>query len=521
VPEELIEAGAQRDVPLARRLMVALLALAIPAMVLAGAGVNAAVRHLLAPRPTYGAPPATVHPLMVWDGARRQVVMITGSGGRPNPEASTWTWDGSGWLQHASPLQPQVGNRFIGTAAYDPDRRAVVDVVADTGNQRAPADTWVWNGATWTQLLADGRPLVVNGGALAYDDTHHQLVLVGQDPRGPGSLTTWILRGSEWVATQGLADVTGPAQLAYDRSSQRLLLIPTPLMLAPVNPCRPSEVSIGTTTVVGDCFRTPPQPCLGCPVHLLAWEGSAWIPTTMTARYGAVVSDPTGDGLLDLVDSTGAARGVWRWDGRTWSRAARLPQRASVEGWSIAPDPDAHQLVLFGGSESNRGWNPVVNTSDQTWVFDGEGWSMRWGRSLPKLPPPATPPPPPPCTSGAAAIELGQTPNGDVFVTAHIPIAGPPGSCVSVPATLGLDTTTGKRVAVQNNPLDLASLPAWGPSTDFAGARWSNWCGQRTGIVVRFVGTGFDIAKPVTNFPRCQSRQAPSTLLLVRPRPVP
>ncbi|HXA61163.1 MAG TPA: hypothetical protein VNW94_18535 [Streptosporangiaceae bacterium] len=498
-----------------------MLALAIPVLVLAGVGVSAAARHVFAPRPAYGAPPPTGQPLMAWDDARHQVVMVTGPGGHPRADASTWTWDGSGWIQHPNALQPPVGTRFVGAAAYDPARRAVVDVVTDLGNPAAPADVWTWTGAAWQQLLTDGKPLQVSGAALGYDAAHRQLLLVGTDPHGPGSLTTWILQGSEWKAAAETVDAPpGPLHLAFDQTTKRLLLFPSAFVQPAANPCAQPIALAGAPRVHGDCFRPAQPPCVGCPVHPLAWDGSSWTASGMTARTGTVVADPTGDGLLDIVNG-GKARGVWRWDGRQWSRAAGLPVPTTVEGMHVVPDPDAHQLVLFGGTQSNGGWAPEEKASDQTWTFDGQQWTMRSGSALPKLPPPATPPPPSPCTSNPAGLHVERNPSGDLFVAMQIPITGPPGACVSTAASVRLETTTGTLLAVQKNPGDLVSLPAFGPGTAFASATWSNWCGRRTGVVVRLTGAGFDLAQPVTAPPPCRSSQMVSTLTVLRLMPVP
>jgi hypothetical protein len=514
--------GRRRRIgPRLSALAPALLAVAIPVVIVAGAGVNAAVRHLFAPRPAYGTPPPASQALLVWDGARRQVVMVAGPGGHPKADPSTWAWDGSGWIQHPADIQPPVGDRFVGTAAYDPIRRSVVDVVTDVGNPEAPADIWEWSGAAWQQMLTDGKPLVVGEPAIGYDDTHSQLIVVGQDPHGPGSLTTWILRGTEWSAVPNLVEAPGPAHLAFDATSHRLLLFPSAYVEPAARPCPQPAVVPGGPVIVGDCFPLRARECLGCPVDPLAWDGHSWTATGMTARDGTVVADPTSDGLLDVVDAGGKARGVWRWDGRSWARIAGLPFPPSLVGWRAAPDPDAHQLVLFGGTESNGGWNPVEKTSDQTWTFDGQTWSLRSGRALPKLPPPATPPPPPPCTSKPAGLQTGRGDSGDVFLSMQIPIAGPPGSCVSVPARVRLETSTGTLLAVQGNPAGLASLPAYGDGTAFAGASWTNWCGQRAGIVARLEGQGFRLTERIAAPPPCRSGRLASTLTVIRPMPMP
>ncbi|HXA57891.1 MAG TPA: hypothetical protein VNW94_01900 [Streptosporangiaceae bacterium] len=397
----------------------------------------------------------------------------------------------------------------------------MIDVVSQVGDPSAPADVWTWSGGMWHQILTDGEPLQVRDAALGYDDAHGELLLVGHQPRGPGSLTTWILRGSQWTAVPSLADAPGPLHLAFDRTSHRLLLFPTAFAPQPVMSCPQPTAAPGRPRTSVDCFFAGPPECLGCPVHPLAWDGTSWTAAGMTARDGTVVADPTGEGLLDVVGGDAKARGVWRWDGRRWTRLAALPVPPALYGWRVAPDPEAHQLVLFGGAESNGGWNPMEKTSDQTWTFDGESWTLRSGRTLPKLPPPATPPPPPPCTSKSAALHTERNDVGDVFISMQIPLGGVPGSCSSVPATLRLEKSTGTLLAVQENPVSLASETAFGDGTAFASATWSNWCGPRVGIVARLVGDGFNITQPIGVPPPCRSGRTASTLKLFRPMAVP
>jgi hypothetical protein len=486
-----------------------LLALAVPLLVLAGVGGNAAVRHVFAPRPAYGAPPAVGTPLMAWDGRRNQVLMVTGPGGHPRRDASTWAWDGSGWIQHAGVYQPPLGSDFTAVTAYDESRRAAVAVVTNE-DDRQLADTWEWTGTAWQQIARE-QPVAVYLAALGYDEARRELVLVGIKTGAGGGLDTWVLRGSRWVAMPDAisGDEAWPYHLAFDHATNRLLFFPS----APAPPEKAPSCR-------GDC-PLQVRPCPGCPVHPLAWNGSSWIPSGMSAPDGTVVADPTGKGLLDLVDGDTPARGLWRWDGQRWSRVASLPTPRSVWGWGVAPDPDAGQLVLYGGTETNGGWQPESKVIDQTWTFDGQSWTMRSGKPLPKLPPPSTPPPPLPCLGSRATLHAGPGNSGAVFAVIQLPISGPPGTCMAIAATLRLETATGQLLHVQGNPATLESAAGFGDLNATAYATWSNWCGRRTGLVMRLTGAGFDVTAPVPAPPLCTSGRSPSTLTLVRPMAIP
>jgi hypothetical protein len=183
-------------------------------------------------------------------------------------------------------------------------------------------------------------------------------------------------------------------------------------------------------------------------------------------------------------------------------------------------DPDARQLVLFGGSETNGGWNAQQRPLDQTWTFDGQQWTMRGGHALPKLPPPATPPPPPPCDTVPAMLHVSSFTGGSVFLSLQIPDSGPPGSCASVAASLRLETPAGRLLVVTGNPGSLGSVRDYG-GPGIISASWINWCGRRTGVVARLVGAGFDISQPIPTPPPCTASGRPSSLYVMRPVAMP
>src|SRR5262245_29068293 len=86
---------------------------------------------------------------LAYDAHRGRVVLFGGSdvGG---PLAETWEWDGatSGWLE----LAPAVSlpARREHAMAYDVARRRVV-LFGGNGRSGLLADTWEWDGASWTQ----------------------------------------------------------------------------------------------------------------------------------------------------------------------------------------------------------------------------------------------------------------------------------------------------------------------------------------------------------------------------------
>jgi hypothetical protein len=443
---------------------------------------------------------------MAWDGARNQVVMITSS-----DASATWTWDGTGWVRHARGIRPPVSDSFPSSAVYDPVRHRVVAVVSDQ-YARTFGDTWTWTGATWEQTGGDGTFVVLRP-ALGYDEARRELLVVGDDPDDAGVIHTWILHGSEWTSMSpsltGQVTLSGPTHIAFDRSTNRLLLF-RGAQTQPVICHGPTPVQ-GESMELSSCAPPPPDY-----VHPMAWNGQRWVHANMTAPNGVVMSDPTGPGLLDLVPGNGKTSGVWRWDGRRWARVAALPLPTTVTSWSVAPDPDAGQLVLFGGTETNGGWQPVDRPIDQTWTFDGAHWTLRSGSSLPKLPPPATPPPPPACDAQPASIRTGPDGSGDVILSVQLPLTGTPGKCVPLPGRLRLETAHGTPLTVSGNPADLAAGQGYSVMPNLVNATWRNWCHGSSGIVVHLTTPGFELVQPIPA-PSCISTGKPSTLVVFHP----
>jgi hypothetical protein len=63
------------------------------------------------------------------------------------------------------------------------------------------ADTWEWDGTTWSQLSLSGGPETRSGGAMAYDPASRQLVLFGGEDNQTQKLVgdTWTFDGSAWT----------------------------------------------------------------------------------------------------------------------------------------------------------------------------------------------------------------------------------------------------------------------------------------------------------------------------------
>src|ERR1700733_1449233 len=135
-------------------------------------------------------PPARIEQAMAYDAAQGQVVLFGGEVSSFNSSGSitttslgdTWLWDGANWTQTA--LQTGPPARENHAMAYDSTHGQVVlfgggHTYGDLTNENILNDTWVWDGTNWTQKFPQTSPPARELFAMAYDSAHGQVVLFG------------------------------------------------------------------------------------------------------------------------------------------------------------------------------------------------------------------------------------------------------------------------------------------------------------------------------------------------------
>ncbi|MCA8948990.1 MAG: hypothetical protein KDE27_05775 [Planctomycetes bacterium] len=148
--------------------------------------------------PTGNVPVAVYLPAMTYDGERGRVVLFGGQDSVPNLLDQTWEWDGTSWMQQNPTISPP--QRWRAGLSYDAARKRCVLYGGSTNiNGNAGLnDTWVWDGAGWTQLPATTAPALIAGQG-AYDSVRDEIVV----HRTSTNNTTWIFRGEAQVETYG------------------------------------------------------------------------------------------------------------------------------------------------------------------------------------------------------------------------------------------------------------------------------------------------------------------------------
>ena len=218
----------------ARGLCAAVAAGALATMAMA-APAGAATAATSAPAGTWSElSPATSPPAdggsMAYDRATGQTILFTyAKGPGLASTAETWNWTGTTWTQLDPATSPAA--RFGASIAYDPALGGLVLFGGESYNGTSyvfDADTWLWNGTTWTQLDPATRPAARYSASLAYDSATSQLILFGggNDANGIGD-DTWAWTGTTWTqldpATSPPATYGGA--MAYDASTGLLVLV--------------------------------------------------------------------------------------------------------------------------------------------------------------------------------------------------------------------------------------------------------------------------------------------------------
>jgi hypothetical protein len=288
-----------------------------------------------------------------FDEGRGRVVIVGGySAGAASAE--TWEWDGAAWTRvMAAGPSPRDEPRMV----YDRARKRIVLFGGDRGREEPATDTWSWDGATWRRLAADGPPL--RGAKMVYDARRDRIVLFGgANAAGVLRNETWEWDGATW--TQVVKDSqpgSPPARalmgLAYDERRGRVV------MMGGFGGFDPEKRE---PRMLDDTWE---------------WDGVAWkqvnvsgpgardhVELVYDASRGAVVLHGGGrmqSGAPSLVGDS------WSYDGRAWIRLLDDGPRRGRH--RLVYDPRSKSVLLYGG------WGPGnVQTAD-LWRLSGRAWT--------------------------------------------------------------------------------------------------------------------------------------------------
>ncbi len=232
---------------------------------------------------------------LVYDSARRVVVLFGGIDpffGLPN---DVWEWDGVTWVQRQPAVAPS--GRYSMGMAFDVRRQRVV-LYGGTDANAPLGDHWEWDGTSWSQqTLGATNPGLRNGAVMTYDTARGVVVMYGRHG-WLGSLNEiWEYDGVRWRHPQPSLrppEVRAPS-MTFDSRSQR-------------------------TVLYGGDVRGVPS------TDLWEWDGTRWTNTVTPTSPGACLSAGLAyDERRDRVVLHGGkyATETWIWNRGTgsWTRA--------------------------------------------------------------------------------------------------------------------------------------------------------------------------------------------------------
>lgn len=154
---------------------------------------------------TAATPPASPPPrlghVMAYHPATSRIVMFGGGGVLSGSDRDdTWEFDGATWQQVSPAHRP--GARRMAQIALDPHSGHLLLFGGGAGQALLPTfdDTWHWNGADWSQLQPANRPPARARHAMAGDPARSAIVMFGGSGGyfGPTFGDTWIWNGADW-----------------------------------------------------------------------------------------------------------------------------------------------------------------------------------------------------------------------------------------------------------------------------------------------------------------------------------
>jgi hypothetical protein len=221
-------------------------------------------------------------------------------------------------------------------------------------------DTWLWNGTTWTQAFPQNSPSPRSNVQMVYDPARGNVVLFG----GLTSVSsrvddTWIWDGTNWTNVTPSNPASSPTG---GRASASMVFDPATNNVVLFGGLNSGGMVQGDTWV---------------------WNGTNWTNVTPSnpansptgGREGASMAyDPAAGNvvLFGGSDEYGNDQNdTWTWDGLNWTQQNPANPPAPRDGGAMAYDPALGQVVLFGGEQNPESPNYI----NDTWVWSGTTWT--------------------------------------------------------------------------------------------------------------------------------------------------
>lgn len=268
-------------------------------------------------------PPAVAGMAMAYDPLSKKVLSFGGYDAT-SYRNDTWLFDGATWTQVNTPVVPPV--RAAAGITVDQVSGQLIMFGGYNGTNYL-GDTWIWDGATetWTQANPTRVPTAVTLPMMFSDPVSGRAEMVGGFDGNLFQNTTWRWTGSNWWQLN-------PTTVLWARSAAVVA----------------NDYAHKTVVIFGGIGDLNPN-------NTWTWDGTNWTmqsPATQPPLtfYSAASWDP----ILNEVIAFGGGLGqtTWAWNGSDWVTVPT--ERAPSLRWSLgmAYDWDAQQLVMFGGQNN-------------------------------------------------------------------------------------------------------------------------------------------------------------------------
>jgi hypothetical protein len=209
------------------------------------------------------------------------------------------------------------------------------------------ADTWRWNGSTWTPMLSSTYPSARAGHQLVYlESVQRFLMFGGADGLGGVLGDSWQWDGTTWTNLNPSSAPTARHvhAMAYDSARQVVVLY---------------GGSAGQQPFLSDTWE---------------WNGSTWSNVVASSPPGALAGASMAyEPMRQRTIMFGGTDGInypsttWEWDGQAWSQLVTANAPLGRTGHQLAPWPATGFIAMFGGQDSS-------SVMGDTWFFDGSTW---------------------------------------------------------------------------------------------------------------------------------------------------
>ena len=305
---------------------------------------------------------------MAYDAATGQVVMFGPSvdEGECLPNV-TWTWDGANWSGHHLPTAP--AQRELATMAYDGATKQVIlfggfgyDPGCNTVASNLLRDTWAWNGSIWVQEHPTTVPPV--GGCAAYDAAAKQFIMVsaGSADFAPAPpFQTWSWTGTTWAL---LAPASTPPNGDCSMVYDPVHKVIVMILAADSTDAQETWTWDGATWSRQADLPSPPPPSSGT-IQPMTFDTDTGAALVYVAQTPPCLATPPSHFDITCTDVDQS----WSWDGSGWSEAAGPSGPSVVDSFAISYDGATHQVVMFGDYSAQTAPNNI------TWVYSSPGSS--------------------------------------------------------------------------------------------------------------------------------------------------